>query len=193
MVPGRTGEGAARLSEHGWLGTQLSPALTLLTFSVISSLWVGLVSLSPTADGLLCGIGSLAAGDCGYRNPVLWPKGRGNCPLCQGNADWHRGNHILTCPKHTIPIRPCYPLRLQQKTKLAGLSQNACLSARYLAIFLRIHTTLQKPLWIPADRSPTQISSSQTWNLLLTKLIKAGVDFRHSWIQGVRLVQDVSH
>ena len=86
----------------------------------------------------------------------------------QGNADWHRGNHILTCPKHAIPIRPCFPLWLQQKTKLAGLSQNACLSARYLAVFLRIHTTLQKLLWIPADRSPTQISSSQTWNLLLT-------------------------
>ena len=65
VVPGRTGEGAARLSEHEWLGTLPSPALTLLTCSVISSLWVGLVSFSPTADGLLCGTGDLAAGNCG--------------------------------------------------------------------------------------------------------------------------------
>ena len=63
--PGRAGEGAARLSEQEWLGTQPSPALTLLTCSVISSLWVGLVSFPPTADGLLCGAGSLAAGSCG--------------------------------------------------------------------------------------------------------------------------------
>ena len=103
VVPGRAGEGAARLQNSGgW--AHVSPALSLLTCSLISSLW-GLVSFSPTTCGLLQGTGSLAAGSCGYRNPASWPKGRGNCPTAplrttQGNAYWHSGDHILACLKH---------------------------------------------------------------------------------------------
>lgn len=165
----RTGEGQPTFRTRV-AGRTAVPALTLFWPPLSFLLWVGwCCHFLPPQMGLFCGTGSLAVGDRGYRNPVLWPKGRGNCPCAprtsQGNADWHHGNHILTCLKHTIPIRHCYPLCLQ----LAGLSQNACLSARYLAIFLlNPHNCSAESSSIPADRSPTQVSSSQTWNLLLT-------------------------
>lgn len=155
---------------------------SLSSFSLVSSL-CGWVTLSPTADGpqswdrelgckqLWLQESSFVA-QRGEKIAPLQPSGQPRKMLI-GTAGITYS--LVSYTVQTSSSRPpLLSIMFMQQNRLVGLSQNACLSARYLAIFLLIHTAalqkdvLVRALWVPTGRNPTQISLSQKWNLLLT-------------------------